>query len=355
MGTEPDATAHRGNPNDTILKDQPCRQCEYNLRGLPVQGRCPECGHQYGFSPVITTIVDDTGTVITDLTCRRCGYNLRGLNQTGRCPECGVPIGLSCHGDLLRYCDPGWLDTLAKGARFILWGVLAVVVAVALGAVLSIVLATRSELIMGSLALIGGLVGYFGTWLITEPDPGGLGEDKYVTDRKLIRIALLFGLAGSVLGILQHAVDASTVLVTLLGVASGAASLIAVVGEFAKLTYFAKLARRIPDVKLTQWARSLRWALAGSLAVLTIGGVGVALMIPSGGMAPGAGAGGRVPVGLIGFGCVAGLAGLVYFIISILILILVYRLGQAFKAQAQFARQLRAEAEAGAAPGPALS
>ena len=69
--------------------------------------------------------LDQAGTVISDLACRRCGYNLRGLNNQGRCPECGAAIGLSCHGDLLRFADPKWVETLGRGASLILWGVLA--------------------------------------------------------------------------------------------------------------------------------------------------------------------------------------------------------------------------------------
>ena len=297
---------------------------------------------------VSAQLVDATGTIVTDLSCHRCGYNLRGLNQAGRCPECGVPIGLSCHGDLLRYCEPTWLDTLARGASLILWGILAVVIAVALGTVLAAVMGAQSEVIVGVLTLGGSLVGLYGAWLITEPDPSGYGEDKYVTDRKLVRIALLIGIAGSLLGLMQHLATTLPALTLVLGIASGLASLVSIVGEFAKLTYFAKLARRIPDANLAKRAHSLRWVLAISLGIMVIGGIGAALMMAGGGAAPGAGPVGGAQAGLVGFGCVAGLAGLVYFVVAIFILILIYRLGKAFRLQAQLARQLRSDLEAGA-------
>ena len=54
---------------------------------------------------------------------------------------------------------------------------------------------------------------------------------------------------------------------------------------------------------------------------------------------------------------VASFSAVVYFIVSIFILILVYRLGRALKEQGQLARQVRAEAEtdAGAEAGLHLS
>ena len=68
--------------------------------------------------------ISTAGPIETDVTCRRCGYNLRGLLEEGLCPECGTAVVLSTRGDLLRYADPDWVETMARGVKFILWGLL---------------------------------------------------------------------------------------------------------------------------------------------------------------------------------------------------------------------------------------
>src|SRR4051812_24406743 len=68
-------------------------------------------------------VVDAAGVVVASVPCRRCAYNLRSLSVAGRCPECGAPVGVSIHGDLLRYADPQWLQNLSAGANLVLWGI----------------------------------------------------------------------------------------------------------------------------------------------------------------------------------------------------------------------------------------
>ena len=55
-------------------------------------------------------------------------------------------------------------------------------------------------------------------------------------------------------------------------IAGGLASIVAVVGEFAKLTYFRKIALRIPDDALADRAKSLRWVMAISLSIVLVSG-----------------------------------------------------------------------------------
>lgn len=68
---------------------------------------------------------DASAFVQDDIACRKCAYNLRGLSLAGRCPECGSPVGVSVQGNLLRYSDPAWIDALAKGLWITLWAIVA--------------------------------------------------------------------------------------------------------------------------------------------------------------------------------------------------------------------------------------
>ena len=58
--------------------------------------------------------IDATGIVDRDTPCRRCGYNLRGLNVDGQCPECGGPVELSTGDDRLTAANPRWLRQLSR-------------------------------------------------------------------------------------------------------------------------------------------------------------------------------------------------------------------------------------------------
>jgi len=58
-------------------------------------------------------------------SCRTCGYNLKGLPSDGCCPECGRPIRESSDGADLNYADRRWL-------RMVGWGLIALAVLICL-------------------------------------------------------------------------------------------------------------------------------------------------------------------------------------------------------------------------------
>ena len=76
-----------------------------------------------GFEQPESIPLDEQGNIAADVSCLVCGYNLRTQPLQGRCPECGTAVGRSAHGDLLRYCEPGWVETLAGGMDWIVAGI----------------------------------------------------------------------------------------------------------------------------------------------------------------------------------------------------------------------------------------
>jgi len=294
-----------------------------------------------------TELLDAAGVIHVDLACRRCGYNLRGLRPEGCCPECGAAIGLSCCGDLLRFADPSWVETLARGATLIFWGT---VVAILGGLmVIGVPLITGIRPLAMLIGLVGGAAALYGAWLITQPDPSGIGEDRYITDRKIVRVALLLGLAEPAAHLVREAVRIPFSIAVLLVIVVLLAGLCGAVGEFAKLTYFRKLALRVPDDALARRAHALRWVVAISLGVLVFSGAIQALFGPGGLIRAPAFAGGRPQGPLLAVvfagGRIMAVALIVFVIASVLVLILVNGLRKAFRTQGRLARETWAPVE----------
>jgi hypothetical protein len=288
--------------------------------------------------------LDHQGQVVADLSCRKCGYNLRGLNINGRCPECGTAVGYSAQGDLLRFCDPDWVETLRRGATFIIAGIavifLGVIVGIGLGAAIGASGGGLAILpvLMAIIVVVGYALGLIGWWSITTPDPSGLGEDTYGTSRKIIRVALLVGLASQVVDIGEKFSSVPTSLGVVLTLFQIGAGLVGVVGFFAQLQYLKKMALRIPDEAMSSRANFLMWALGISYGVIIVFGGMVALMTPT---ANTRGAGGA----FAGLACIMGIVGIALFVFLIMYLILIEKIGKAFKEQAQIARSTWAIAQ----------
>ena len=287
----------------------------------------PYYGPPYGGAALPPPLLIDR-----DAPCRKCAYNLRGLTVDARCPECGTPAGLSLQGDLLRFSEPAWVDTLARGVSLNLWGFLVMLVAMGIAVALSIF---GVQFIGQLVTFAGGLVTVYGSWLLTEPDPSGIGEDRYGTARKVIRVSLITGLVSNVLDIVEPNVDIDVPLYRdLLNALRMVFGIIWVVGFFSLMLYLSRLADRIPDPALVARARLLMYGLGVSLAaVVVLGGIVGFLAFRTAGanQTPGA--------GFFVAGCGAGIALLAVVAFGIVYLIFLFRLRRALRGQAAIARQ----------------
>lgn len=278
--------------------------------------------------------VPPSSVVATDTPCRKCGYNLRGLSTDGRCPECGTPVGYSFHGDLLRFCDPGWVTTLHKGAQAFVIGVVVIVLGSIVVGVMGAATgsAAAAALLVGLVVLVGWGLTVLGWWRMTEPDPSGLGEDQYGTSRKIIRFALIVGIVQQLLNLLVKMLGPESSVTIGIQVLALVAGLIGVVGFFAQLTYLKKLALRIPDQALSNRASFLTYALPISYGLIIVAGGFLALTVRN--AQPGSGAGGA----LAGFGCFMAIVGIAVIVFAIMYLFLVEKMGKRFKQEADAAQ-----------------
>lgn len=202
-----------------------------------------------------------------DRPCRNCGYNLLGLPPEGNCPECGEPIGASRKTSLIRDANPHWARQVALGAKLILAGVIGQYLA---GFAIFVVAAGGQVMIPGvinaGLGVVGAGVCALGAWLLTLRDPSGRGEDDYGVIRQIARIAVCIGIlpggvallneTNALQGGLAHAGAAVAVI----------ASFIWFVGQFFLLKYLEKLAARIPNPYLQDRAELVFWGLLLSIA-----------------------------------------------------------------------------------------
>ena len=151
--------------------------------------------------PHRTVRTDKNGLIAEDIACRSCGYNLRGLGVTGKCPECMAAIGRSILGDLLQFCEPAWVERLARGTTWIIAGVFAAflqsLAAVGLGVALVATGATTGGLAPNFLAALAGMnlvvsaISMIGFWLLTSPDPAAIDTEKRTSARLIARYGLL--------------------------------------------------------------------------------------------------------------------------------------------------------------------
>jgi len=308
----------------------------------------PKLTEEIQFGPSL----QNDGAIAQDWACKRCGYNLRGLTEAGFCPECGTPVGKSTTGDLLRFSDPDWIATVSRGMNIM---VVMIFVSIPLPCIAGAVGSTPGARSIGEgIGILINLVTIYGIWLLTEPDPSGIGEDTHMNARRIVRAAVA---GGAILGAVTWALQSSgsPSLWPMVVVASVASGLIGLVEEYFKFKFYEYLALRVPDERLARRARFLRIAMVVALALVLIAGIATLVLATRGGAntgpagAPSAPGGtatfaGRtlpVPAGLRGvlLAC-AAVGGFLGLIFSLLTLFLLLRLRRRLSEQAEQARSI---------------
>jgi predicted RNA-binding Zn-ribbon protein involved in translation (DUF1610 family) len=111
---------------------------------------------------------DETGHLAQDTPCASCGYNLRGIALESRCPECGTSVGRSIRSDFMRYCHPAWVERLAAGMS---WIIMSVLLGIVFGLVANLVeRRAGNDTLTSVLGLVSPAIGLVGAWMVTTPD-----------------------------------------------------------------------------------------------------------------------------------------------------------------------------------------
>jgi hypothetical protein len=239
--------------------------------------------------------LDANARVEHDISCRSCGYNLRGLFISARCPECSAAVVQSIRGDMLLYSDPRWLERLSLGALLIaITGLGGFFVTVVNGITISILSASVAispgliKAMAAGLSFALAAVHWSGFWLLTSPDPAADHDESVWAARSVARYGTL---AILLVAPLQQMSDFKTAFnmnttasvsleMRLLGMALVLATIAQLVGQTAMFVTMRRLARRMPDHKLANQTNTVMWGFLISQILGTLALASVYLLAP---------------------------------------------------------------------------
>lgn len=207
--------------------------------------------------------------VLTDTRpCIKCGYNLLGLEISGKCPECATPVERSLRGDLLAYSDATYLRALLRGVTLIMAGILLVILNFVLGITLMALIGPGATILAGIIGMLASGVSIYGYYLYSSPDPGQLGNNRGEQPRQIVRIMLVVSVVAAITQFALMLIGNRGAGITM-GAAAGIdwmqilASAIGgiawIIQFFAVMLYTRWLAPRIPSERIFKRAKLLMW------------------------------------------------------------------------------------------------
>lgn len=205
-------------------------------------------------------ILDEHGRISRSIPCLGCEYNLRGLEPEGRCPECGTPVGRTVFRSRLHFSDPRWLGRLQSGCT---WLTIAIILTLCSPNTFD-----PDEVTPGALLWVAIAVAmmFVGAWRLTSPEPGI--APKAGNAERTIVIRAVTACAAAL-----HAFPTGIVFadaVPLVSLMFGISALLFAATGWMLAVHLAEYARRIPDDRIRNVTILTKWILATS-----VGGFGL--------------------------------------------------------------------------------
>lgn len=211
-------------------------------------------------------VIDADGVIAVDLPCRHCDYNLRGLHREGRCPECGKDIAESLAPELLRFAPPHYVRSVRDGVVFLLIPIAlllfstiaggATIVSTGTGGYMGVQVAGSFSVLIILCAIVSVFLLFVGAALVTTNPPQGSDSRPAQQYRRVVHafmttavgLLLIVGLIG--LGALAAIWPSDAIVAVAFPVVALVLWGIVTFGVVAVGAYFMLLgaiARRIPD------------------------------------------------------------------------------------------------------------
>lgn len=222
---------------------------------------------------------DEAGRLDEDIACRSCEYNLRSLTLQDKCPECDTPIKLSLQTSLLRFSDIAWIKRVRSGITFMIAYVSIYIlyfVSWDLYSILGGTVLQRTPAVETIFSIVMMVLQIIAILHITKLEPGLQKTNSKMTARKLARICLLLAAVVGTISSNQQLLIYSLPYVKLqfhlslwVGIFS---SLALFIGKFALFYYGRSIALRFPSEKLAKTTYLVMWGyLAPSMISPLIG------------------------------------------------------------------------------------
>lgn len=207
-----------------------------------------------------------------DLRCTDCAYSLRGLRLDGNCPECGTPIASTVAAYNAGGAPRDWIVALLAGTELIVGGFVALTIAVG-SALLALIIAPAAPLVAaapwtlaGVLTLIGGGEIVLGFVDITKSGIRAVFGPDARRAASLARIGDRIFAAGFVVALALSCAPRIAALPAIVAIAAG------MIVIDARVRFVRALAQSWNWTEVSRASRRARLAMAALASVLLIAG-----------------------------------------------------------------------------------